>query len=107
MGVREEAPAFHEARDTVTDSPPSMPKVPKPGIGEMIKELLVDQLRDILSVAEAGQKALPKMVKAAHSQQLQQLFERRIWRRPKPRWRGWRMLGILAASSRERRRARA
>ena len=46
-----------------------------PGDGEIIQELLVDQLRDILHAEKQVQKALPKMVKAAHSQQLQQLFE--------------------------------
>jgi Mn-containing catalase len=42
---------------------------------EIIQELLVDQLRDILHAEKQVQKALPKMVKAAHSQQLQQLLE--------------------------------
>ena len=70
-----EAPAFHEARETVTDSPPIHAESSEPGDGEMIQELLVDQLRDILHAEKQVQKALPKMVKAAHSQQLQQLFE--------------------------------
>src|SRR6476620_5008195 len=70
-----EAPAFHEARETVTDSPPIHAESPEPGDGEMIQALLVAQLRDILHGEKQVQKALPKMVKAAHSQQLQQLFE--------------------------------
>jgi Mn-containing catalase len=70
-----EAPAFHEVRETVTDSPPIHAESSEPGDGEMIQELLVNQLRDILHGEKQVQKALPKMVKAAHSQQLQQLFE--------------------------------
>ena len=39
------------------------------------KELLIEQLRDILHAETQLTKALPKMVKAAHSEQLQRLFE--------------------------------
>ena len=42
---------------------------------EAIKELLVDQLRDILHAEKQLTKALPKMAKAARSAQLQRLFE--------------------------------
>ena len=70
-----EAPAFHEVRETVTDSPSIHAESSEPADGEMIQELLVDQLRDILHAEKQVQKALPKMVKAAYSQQLQQLFE--------------------------------
>jgi len=70
-----EAPAFHEARETVTDSPPIHAESSEPADRDMIQELLIDQLRDILHGEKQVQKALPKMVKAAHSQQLQQLFE--------------------------------
>jgi Mn-containing catalase len=70
-----EAPAFHEVRETVTDSPSIHAESSEPTDGERIQELLVDQLRDILHGEKQVQKALPKMVKAAHSQQLQQLFE--------------------------------
>ncbi len=42
---------------------------------EAIEELLVDQLRDILHVEKRLTKALPKMAGAAHSRQLQRLFE--------------------------------
>ena len=42
---------------------------------EAIKELLVDQLRDILHAEKQLTKALPKMAKSAHSAQLQRLFE--------------------------------
>jgi Mn-containing catalase len=41
----------------------------------LIQELLVDQLRDLLHAEKQVLKALPKMVKAAHSAQLRQLFE--------------------------------
>src|SRR3954449_5095772 len=70
-----EAPAFHEFRETVTDSPSIHAESSEPTDVEMIQELLVDQLRDILHAEKQVQKALPKMVKAAHSRQLQQLFE--------------------------------
>jgi Mn-containing catalase len=42
---------------------------------ETIKELLVEQLRDILHAEKQLTKALPKMAKAARSVQLQRLFE--------------------------------
>jgi Mn-containing catalase len=42
---------------------------------EAIEELLVDQLRDILHAEKQLTKALPKMAGAAHSGQLQRLFE--------------------------------
>jgi Mn-containing catalase len=70
-----EAPAFHEVRETVTDSPSIHAESSEPTDGEMIQELLVDQLRDILHAEKQILKALPKMAKAAHSRQLQQLFE--------------------------------
>ena len=70
-----EAPAFHEVRETVTDSPSIHAESSEPADGEMIQELLVNQLRDILHAEKQVEKALQKMVKAAHSQQLQQLFE--------------------------------
>ena len=41
----------------------------------MVQELLIDQLRDILHAEKQVLKALPKMIKAAHSAQLQQLLE--------------------------------
>src|SRR2546429_7084506 len=42
---------------------------------DVIQELLVDQLRDILHAEKLVLKALPKMIRAAHSMQLQQLLE--------------------------------
>jgi Mn-containing catalase len=70
-----EAPAFHETRETVTDSPSIHAESSEPTDADMIQELLVDQLRDILHAEKQVLKALPKMAKAARSQQLQQLFE--------------------------------
>src|SRR5215204_736791 len=45
---------------------------------EMIQELLVDQLRDILHAEKQLVKALPKMVKAARTSQLQRCFEQHL-----------------------------
>jgi bacterioferritin (cytochrome b1) len=42
---------------------------------ESIKELLVEQLRDILHAEKQLTKALPKMAKSARSAQLKRLFE--------------------------------
>ena len=49
-----EAPAFHEVRETVTDSPSIHAESSEPTDVEMIQELLVDQLRDILHAREAN-----------------------------------------------------
>ena len=62
-------------RETLTDSPSIHAESSEPRDVEVIQELLVDQLRDILHAEKQVVKALPKMAKAAHSQQLQQLFE--------------------------------
>jgi Mn-containing catalase len=70
-----EAPAFQDIRETVTDGPPIHAESSEPADGELIQELLVDQLRDILHAEKQVLKALPKMVKAAHSAQLQHLLE--------------------------------
>ena len=43
---------------------------------DAIEDLLVDQLRDILHAEKQLVKALPKMIKAARSIQLQRLFDR-------------------------------
>jgi Mn-containing catalase len=45
---------------------------------DMIQELLLDQLRDSLHAEKQLLKALPRMVKAANSVQLQQLFENHL-----------------------------
>jgi Mn-containing catalase len=70
-----EAPAFQEIRETQTESPPIHAESSEPADVELIQELLVDQLRDLLHAEKQVLKALPKMVKAAHSAQLQQLLE--------------------------------
>src|ERR1700733_12700354 len=59
--------------DSVTDSPSIHAESSSPE--ESMHELLVEQLRDILHAEKQLQKALPKMAKAAHSTQLQRLFE--------------------------------
>jgi Mn-containing catalase len=69
-----QAPAFQEIRETETDSPPIHESSEAADV-ELIQELLVDQLRDILHAEKHVLKALPKMVKAAHSAQLQLLLE--------------------------------
>ena len=51
---------------------------------DAIKELLIDQLRDILHAEKQLTKALPKMAKSARSAQLQRLFETHL---EKPRLR--------------------
>src|SRR5436190_19166177 len=70
-----EAPAFQEMRSTETDGPPIHAESSESTDMEAIQELLVDQLHDILHAEKQVLKALPKMIKAAHSVQLQQLFE--------------------------------
>jgi Mn-containing catalase len=45
---------------------------------ELIEELLVDQLRDLLSAEGQLVKALPKMVKAAHADALKRAFEEHL-----------------------------
>jgi Mn-containing catalase len=70
-----EAPAFQEIKDSLPDSPPIHAESSDLEDSEAIQELLIDQLRDILHAETQLLKALPKMVKAARSAQLQQLFD--------------------------------
>jgi Mn-containing catalase len=75
---RVEAPAFQDVRQApagdgenrVDDRSTSTSESP-----EALEELLVEQLRDLLNAEGQLVKALPKMVKAAHSEALQQAFE--------------------------------
>jgi Mn-containing catalase len=73
---RVEAPAFQEIRDAgeaggrVDDRSTSTGEDP-----DALEELLVEQLRDILHAEGQLVKALPKMVKAAHSEALQNCLE--------------------------------
>jgi Mn-containing catalase len=70
-----EAPAFQEIRSSLPESPSIHAESSDLVDVEPIEELLVDQLRDILHAEKQLLKALPKMVKAARSAQLQRLFE--------------------------------
>jgi Mn-containing catalase len=70
-----QAPAFQEIREAETDSPPIHAESSEAADVELVQELLVDQLQDILHAEKQVLKALPKMIKAAHSAQLQQLLE--------------------------------
>jgi Mn-containing catalase len=70
-----ESPAFQEIKDTLPESPPIHAESSDLDDGEAIKELLVDQLRDILHAEKQLLKALPKMADAARSAQLQRLFQ--------------------------------
>jgi Mn-containing catalase len=70
-----EAPAFQEIKDNMPDSPAIHAESAELIDAEPIQDLLVDQLRDILHGEKQLLKALPKMAKAARSEQLQRLFE--------------------------------
>jgi Mn-containing catalase len=68
-----ESPAF-QALPRMEDSP-AIHAESTPVKTESIRELLVDELRDILHAEKQLLKALPKMAKAARSTQLQKLLE--------------------------------
>jgi Mn-containing catalase len=71
-----ESPALHDFNGGSDDASPSIhAESSDPHASEPIKELLVDQLRDILHAEKQLLKALPKMAKAARSAQLQALME--------------------------------
>jgi Mn-containing catalase len=70
-----ESPAFHELQTTLSDGPGIHAESSDLLETGPIEELLVDQLRDILHAEKQLVKALPKMVKAARSTQLQRLLE--------------------------------
>ena len=67
-----ESPAFQDLGDI--DAPSIHGQSSDSSESEPIQELLVDQLRDILHAEKQLLKALPKMVKAARSAQLQSHF---------------------------------
>jgi Mn-containing catalase len=69
-----EAPAFQDLHQIDGDRS-SIHAESSGGESEPLKELLIDQLRDILHAEKQLIKALPKMAKTARSTQLQQLFE--------------------------------
>ncbi|RTL64237.1 MAG: DUF892 family protein [Hyphomicrobiales bacterium] len=72
-----DAPAFQEARSATgngeIESEASVASDP-----EAIRELLVDQMRDLLHAEKQLVKALPKMMKAARSKQLALLIEQHL-----------------------------
>jgi Mn-containing catalase len=70
-----ESPAFQDLQTTVSDGPGIHTESSDLVETGPIEELLVDQLRDILHAEKQLVKALPKMVKAARSVQLQRLLE--------------------------------
>jgi manganese catalase len=70
-----EAPAFQEIREDLPDSPAIHAESSDLEDAEPIQDLLVEQLRDLLHGEKQLLKALPKMAKAARSEQLQRLFE--------------------------------
>ena len=81
---RQRLPTSTALRVTVEDQSPYLHAESSGPGDKSIKELLVEQLRDILHAETQLTKALPKMVKAAHSEQLQRLFEVHLGE-PKPR----------------------
>jgi Mn-containing catalase len=72
-----DAPAFKEARgmngNGAIESEASEAADP-----DAIKELLIDQMRDLLHAERQLVKALPKMIKAAQSEQLSTIIERHL-----------------------------
>jgi len=71
-----ESPAFQDLNGAGDiDSPSIHAESSDPEASESIKELLVDQLRDILHAEKQLVKALPAMAKAARSTQLEALFQ--------------------------------
>lgn len=70
-----ESPAFQDLYRSETDAPSIHAESSDPIESEPIKELLIDELRDILHAEKQLLKALPKMAKAARSIQLQSLLK--------------------------------
>jgi Mn-containing catalase len=72
-----EAPAFQDLRQVVTDAEGRIDDrtTSTSDSPEALEELLVDQLRDLLSAEGQLVKALPKMAEAAKSEALQQALE--------------------------------
>ena len=69
------SPALQNVNGADTDAPSIHAESSDANGSEAIEALLVDQLRDILHAEKQLLKALPKMVKAARSAQLQTLFD--------------------------------
>jgi Mn-containing catalase len=70
-----EAPAFSPGSEDEEGTGSIHAESSDPVDSKVIKDLLQDQLRDLLHAEKQLQKALPKMAKAAHSSQLARLFE--------------------------------
>src|SRR5438128_1645762 len=72
-----EAPAFQELRagngPVMDDRSTSIAS--EPGV---VRELLLDQMRDLLHAEQQLEKALPRLAKAAHSPALRMAFERHL-----------------------------
>ncbi|MGZ9086839.1 MAG: DUF892 family protein [Rhodoplanes sp.] len=72
-----EAPAFQVVKQSLqeTESPSMHVESSERADVDVLQELLIEQLQDILHAEKQLVKALPKMVKAARSAKLQQMFE--------------------------------
>ena len=73
-----EAPAFQNIRNTESDGPAIKARSALSEGSEAIKDVLVDELRDLLHAEKQLLKALPKMQKAARSSQLRTLLEQHL-----------------------------
>jgi Mn-containing catalase len=72
-----DAPAFQEAR-VMNGSGEIQSEASAASDPEAIRELLIDQMRDLLSAEKQLVKALPKMIKAAQSEQLAMLVNQHL-----------------------------
>jgi Mn-containing catalase len=72
-----DAPAFQEAR-VMNGSGEIQSEASAASDPEAIRELLIDQMRDLLSAEKQLVKALPKMIKAAQSEQLATLVNQHL-----------------------------
>ncbi|MGZ8982314.1 MAG: DUF892 family protein, partial [Burkholderiaceae bacterium] len=72
-----EAPAFQVVKQSLqeTESPSMHVESSERADVDVLQELLIEQLQDTLHAEKQLVKALPKMVKAARSAKLQQMFE--------------------------------
>jgi Mn-containing catalase len=96
-----ESPAFQDLNGAGDiDSPSIHAESSDPEASEGIKELLIDQLRDILHAEKQLVKALPAMAKAARSAQLGALFQTHLQETEEQVERLTESLKILDASAR-------
>ncbi|MBB2842198.1 UNVERIFIED_ORG: Mn-containing catalase [Rhizobium etli] len=73
-----EAPAFHDLPGVENGGTAIHARSAPPNGAEAIQEVLVDELRDLLHAEKQLLKALPKMQKAARTQQLQTLLRNHL-----------------------------